>query len=66
MFKEVKIKSLKAMFFTFFLFSFAIADKFDKCLWVQSDSMKGEVSVRNALFFAYEYGFDTVFYYLTI
>ena len=61
MFKEVEIKSLKAMFFTFFLFSFAIADKFDKCLWIQSDSMKEKESITNALFFAYEYEFDSVF-----
>ena len=48
------------MVFTF-LFSFSSKNSFDKCLWIKSDSMIDKKSIEEALFFAYEYDFDTVF-----
>ena len=57
---KVKIIFMFVMIFTF-LFSFPSENSFDKCIWVKSDSMKDKKSIEEALFFAYEYDFDTVF-----
>ena len=60
MFKKVKINYLSMLIFTFFI-SFCLPNNFNKCIWIKSDSMKNKESIEDALIFAYEYGFDTVF-----
>ena len=60
MFKKVKINNLNILIFTF-LFSISLSSEFHKCIWIKSDSMKSKESIQNALIFAYEYDFDTVF-----
>ena len=63
-FKEVKIKIVKYFIFTFLFslsFSIVTTNNFDKCLWIQSESMKDSASISKALYFAYEYHFDKVF-----
>ena len=60
MFDKVKINYLSMLVFTFFV-SFSFPNNFNKCIWVKSDSMKDKESIEDALIFAYEYGFDTVF-----
>ena len=60
MFDKVKINYLGMLIFTFFV-SFCFSNNFNKCIWVKSDSMKDKESIEDALIFAYEYGFDTVF-----
>ena len=57
---KVKIIFVFVMVFTF-LFSFQSENSFDKCIWIKADSMIDKKSVEEALFFAYEYDFNTVF-----
>ena len=57
---KVKIIFMFVMIFTF-LFSFQSQHSFNKCIWVKSDSMVDKKSIEEALLFAYEYNFDTVF-----
>ena len=60
MFKKVKINNLNILIFTFLL-SISLSSEFHKCIWIKSDSMQNKESIQNALIFAYEYDFDTVF-----